>query len=191
MSDHDYCLPLNPGLVPDLDADGDRVVCIKCGKSSGDDWSQCRSSCPVKSSPHFSSVELARCRRRIESFSQIYKADFRYAKHYPTPFRNRHLVKQVRDGKVVSLVGGILTSIEGRKIFVPQVYDSGMSEEKVQQILSLSSPTGLFVDGEVKGRDAVYAISAATAIRRYARELDALEDDADDEEHLEEEVDNG
>lgn len=35
------------GLLPD-------GTCPKCHKSSGDDWSQCGGSCPVKDSPHYS-----------------------------------------------------------------------------------------------------------------------------------------
>ena len=29
------------------------MECLKCGKSSGDDWSQCKGVCPMASSPHF------------------------------------------------------------------------------------------------------------------------------------------
>jgi hypothetical protein len=27
--------------------------CLKCGATSGDDWSQCEGSCPIPASPHF------------------------------------------------------------------------------------------------------------------------------------------
>lgn len=29
------------------------MVCEKCGAGSGDDWSQCRGSCPLPISPHY------------------------------------------------------------------------------------------------------------------------------------------
>lgn len=29
------------------------VRCPKCGAESGDDWSQCRGSCPMSGSPHY------------------------------------------------------------------------------------------------------------------------------------------
>lgn len=29
------------------------TVCPKCGYISGDDWRQCRGSCPMEQSPHF------------------------------------------------------------------------------------------------------------------------------------------
>ena len=29
------------------------MICLKCGKTSGDDWSQCGGSCPVEGSPHW------------------------------------------------------------------------------------------------------------------------------------------
>jgi hypothetical protein len=32
---------------------GGYVTCPKCDKFSGDDWSQCKGSCPVPGSPHF------------------------------------------------------------------------------------------------------------------------------------------
>lgn len=38
-----------------------RYACIKCGYQSGDDYSQCRGSCPVEQSPHSSKECLARC----------------------------------------------------------------------------------------------------------------------------------
>lgn len=29
------------------------ITCPKCKKNSGDDWSQCEGSCPMRSSPHY------------------------------------------------------------------------------------------------------------------------------------------
>jgi hypothetical protein len=29
------------------------MECPKCGYTSGDDWSQCRGSCPMPGSPHY------------------------------------------------------------------------------------------------------------------------------------------
>lgn len=31
--------------------------CPKCGKMSGDDWSQCEGDCPIPMSPHFKSLD--------------------------------------------------------------------------------------------------------------------------------------
>ena len=39
-----------------LDENGPEIVCPKCGCNSGDDWSQCRGSCPIPSSPHYKPV---------------------------------------------------------------------------------------------------------------------------------------
>lgn len=37
---------------PDIDKDAP-VTCPKCGATSGDDWSQCKGSCPMPGSPHY------------------------------------------------------------------------------------------------------------------------------------------
>lgn len=29
------------------------ITCPKCGETSGNDWSQCEGSCPMRMSPHF------------------------------------------------------------------------------------------------------------------------------------------
>lgn len=31
----------------------DRMPCPKCGAFSGDDWEQCKGSCPMPGSPHY------------------------------------------------------------------------------------------------------------------------------------------
>lgn len=43
----------NPGLVATGKEPPYDYACIKCGKSSGDDWSQCGGACPVEDSPHY------------------------------------------------------------------------------------------------------------------------------------------
>lgn len=41
------------------------IVCPKCGKNSGDDWSQCEGACPMKMSPFYTpdKCEVPGCAR--------------------------------------------------------------------------------------------------------------------------------
>jgi len=44
----DYVIGIDPKPPKD-----DRVLCPVCGCASGDDWSQCGSTCPIPGSPHY------------------------------------------------------------------------------------------------------------------------------------------
>lgn len=39
------------------------IKCPKCGAESGDDWSQCKGSCPMPGSPHYKPENEATCPR--------------------------------------------------------------------------------------------------------------------------------
>lgn len=41
--------------------------CPKCGKYSGDDWSQCEGDCPIPMSPHYRSLDEKPCAKETVS----------------------------------------------------------------------------------------------------------------------------